>query len=222
MSKISVLFPSLVGALMVSLLPVQANAQTTSRPLQDWLTAQGGGYFWWTEPGSPNNFYIDYVNNYGAPLGLGTTLSGTVTERKLRNGQTQVSVKLHVQNAFGYAWRNDTGLALGHSYADVVGGKDPAVGDCLFSLDYVTSRKPGDPMTAAQDRHTWLPASRIVKIQIVAELDGTLRASFGVPDGTPGKAQTTQVGLYGVSAWNSGSDYFPAEHINIFPTGPSK
>ncbi len=46
--------------------------------------------------------------------------------------------------------------------------------------------------------------------------------SFGVPDGTPGKAQTTQVGLYGVTAWNSGSDYFPAEHINIFPTGANK
>ncbi len=53
-----------------------------------------------------------------------------------------------------------------------------------------------------------------------SQADGELRAAFGVPDGTPGRVEVVQTGLFfAASKANSTSrvalDAFPAESINL-------
>jgi len=64
------------------------------------------------------------------------------------------------------------------------------------------------------------PDYTLNKLSLVASASGPLRAAYGVPNGTPGRLQLTQRGLYDVSGLsNNGQDNaFPAEHINITVT----
>ena len=40
------------------------------------------------------------------------------------------------------------------------------------------------------------PTVEMVMLSFEAHADGTLREEFGVPDGTPGRAQITEIGLF--------------------------
>ena len=52
-----------------------------------------------------------------------------------------------------------------------------------------------------------------------AHAEGTLREAFGVPDGTPGRAQTTQIGLFPPGS-GATADAYPAEHITLKIVSP--
>jgi len=46
-----------------------------------------------------------------------------------------------------------------------------------------------------------------------------LRPDFGVPDGTPGRVETTQIGRFTLPSQSPKYDGFPAEHILIRQVG---
>jgi hypothetical protein len=63
------------------------------------------------------------------------------------------------------------------------------------------------------------PGQVLEKLLFVVNADGTLRAAFGVPDGTPGSAHTTQRGLFTVPGEGIPADRFPTERVEFRATG---
>ena len=56
-------------------------------------------------------------------------------------------------------------------------------------------------------------------VQFSAKASGELRAAFGVPEGTPGRATVVQTGVYMASGKGATADGFPAEMINLQKVG---
>jgi hypothetical protein len=136
---------------------------------------------------------------------LGTTFSGTVTERPLADGTAEVHVVLHTDNAFAIGRDLITfAILFGHSVPQVVAGADVAIGSCDYDLTFVNAA-PGAPLP---DLATTTMTFKSLLFRGRAE--GTLRATFGVPDGTPGRGYVVQNGLLEVPAT---ADGWPAELI---------
>jgi len=63
------------------------------------------------------------------------------------------------------------------------------------------------------------PGQEVRVISFRATASGPLRANFGVPDGTPGRAVVTQTGLF-MSKWKGATaDGFPAERVDLYVLG---
>jgi hypothetical protein len=226
MTARSRLFAVAVGLIALSGLAASASAQTTKRPLADWLgpnLAEPIGIIW-TEPSNPTWAFIDYFGRNASIVGLnlGSTFEGQVTEKARKDGRADVRVVMHARKVLSYAY--DTSIAayvFGHFASQVATGSDPALADVLLTVDFVNVA-PGAPLPSLA-RLSFFPSPdyALNKLSLVASADGTLRAAYGVPDGTPGRLQLTQRGLYDVSGLpNNGQDNnFPAEHINITVTG---
>jgi hypothetical protein len=220
-SGLSMLLVAAAAVGILALSPATAEAQATQRPIQDFVTPNLTGGDWsWYEPATNKYMYIDYFgrNNAAYNLNLGTTVDGTVTERPLRDGTAHVHVVMHAANALSYGWDASlpapfaNQLVFGHTVAQVLGGDDAGLGDVILTVDFINSA-PGAPLPN-------ITAVPLEKISMVVTADGTLRAAFGVPDGTPGMAHTTQRGLYTAPGLpNNGQDYFPAEHVDFWATG---
>jgi hypothetical protein len=108
----------LAGVAAVLLAPLTF-AQTTQRPISDFLETQGtfcfpikgGGcllfvppvpnFVGFTDPTSNRAVSVDYAGLANACFGnaFGTTMSGVITERALANGQAEDTVLLHTKNA---------------------------------------------------------------------------------------------------------------------------
>ncbi len=85
---------------------------------------------------------------------------------------------------------------FGHRAADVIAGKDAALGDSLFKIVFINTA-PGAPLPDLEQFFVApLPGQELKSLYIYARADGTLRAAFGVADGTPGRATVTQTGLF--------------------------
>jgi hypothetical protein len=183
----------------------------------------------WSDPRTAVFSLVDYAGLVDGILGgaLGTSMSGSINEIPLADGRAEVSILLHTQNAF--VWASDIStsfpgpILFGNSLAEVLNGKDPALGDSLLQVTFKNTA-PGAPLpdliqllfcpTAGQELTTLSFRARAV---------GTLRAASGVSDGTPGRLEITQAGLIGIAGQvNSNSrvalDAFPADHITIQPT----
>lgn len=172
----------------------------------------------WFDPATNDALRIDgyFKLNTFFNLGLPTTITGKVTARDLGDGTEQVTVALHVRNAFCQGLNFNTAPAtplFGYSPPQVAAGIGPAgIGDTTYRLVYAP--QPAGQFDAFGDVDFWFGTARC---------EGVLRAGSGYPEGTPGFGQTTQTGVIspGVPVCDllGGEDCFPAEKVQFKPLG---
>ncbi len=184
----------------------------------------------WVEPSTLRFVLVDYAGLANAIVGgaFGTTLDGSINEVPLADGRAEVSVYLHTKNAF--TWASDISTSFpgptlfGHRLDEVIAGGDYALGESYLNLTFKNS-EPGAPLPdLIQLIFCPEPGQELESIAFRARANGTLRAAFGVADGTAGRLEVTQTGLVAIAGTaNSNSrvalDAFPAEKIIIQPTG---
>ena len=196
-------------------------AGTTQRPIQQFVAAQTSQLVWF-DPETENTIFLDYAGRTDSQfqLGLGTTTDGTITDRALPDGRARVHVVLHTRSAFTTGGFNFSSIGVfGHSVGQVLGGADAALGDSVLTVDFINTA-PGAAMpNLVQLIFNPQPGQVVEKLLLVINADGTLRAAFGVPDGTPGSAHTTQRGLFTVPGEGIPADLFPSERVEFRATG---
>lgn len=235
-----------VAVIMGLALTTSSLSQAASiRPISDFLSTQGtfdlGVLF---EPPVPNyggwsdlkgHFaLVDYAgvaNNWLIGQGgtsLGTSFSGTIIENPLPDGRAEVSVSLHtkkaltfVANGFNFGAEE---LLFGFRAQDVLAGAPASLADCFLQLKFINTA-PGAPLPdLIQLIFAPTAEQQLQVMSFRADASGTLRAAFGVPDGTPGRATVIQTGLLEVAGKASphsrvARDAFPAELINLMVVG---
>lgn len=216
------------ACLFASLMAATALAQTTTRPISDFVNGQHtyGTYFIvaWQDPTNHRYLFIDYagkMNQYIVTHGgtdLGTTISGTILERPLSDGKAEVTVILHIENGLTFASQTTaSNYVFGHTPLQVAAGADPALGSINFQFKF-TNSAPGAPIPDLVDIIFLQGTEGFNKLNAIAR--GTFRGTYGVPDGTPGFVQSTDVGvLQSKGSGGPRGDFFPAEHIDFHVNG---
>lgn len=187
---------------------------TIQRPIEDFINAQNSWYSW-NEPETGNVFTLDYLGRWNDTfaLSLGTTWTGTVTEHPLADGRARVRVELRTENALTYVTYPGLGVVFGHSLGNVIAGMEAGLGSSTLTVDFINTA----PLAPLPDITAFNAPGRVLnKLSFNAKATGTLRASFGVPDGTPGMARTNQRGLFGVPGMPP-NDVFPVEFVRAYP-----
>ncbi len=207
------------------LIPTQLLAQTQQLPISAFLDAQPAtAQTFWSDPAGGGLIGFDAfgTRNQAFGLGLPTTFSGSVMVDDLGNGTERVTVELHTQDAlcFGFVGADP---AFGRSPTEVAGGAAPSVGDGYVELGF--TQPTGAPLPRFGLIIFSVPpiVLETVRGTILCQ-HGELRSGSGFPDGAPGFAQTTQVGVFqtGVPAGcppEQDGDCFPAEKVQFKPTG---
>lgn len=215
------------------------------RPIEDFLDAQGTLPFpaelqslGWTDPetvrfaqvdftGQANKWIEEESDNRDDPISLGTETEGKVIERPLPDGHAEVTVLLHTKNALTWVVELESlvqpidpysdYLVFGNRALDVLDGADPALGESFLKWVFINDA-PGDPLPDLLAEIVVGPTVEMIMLSFEAHADGTLREAFGVPDGTPGRAQVTEIGLFPPGK-GATADGWPAEHINLKVVG---
>ena len=239
-----------IAALLISAV-ASADGPAKKLPLSAFLDTQGSqniyippvpDYFGWVAPPpgvkTPALSYVggnsascDYaglanewlIDNGGADLG--TSISGSVTERPLSDGRILVHVELHAVNALTFGMRitaPDFGnfatdpLIFGARAQDVLLGATPGIGECHASFTWKQS-----PGALVDFNHTEGNASfEYVDLSFRANANGPLTALAGYgPDGTPGHLIISQTGFFRTTFKGATADAFPAEFVEVRATG---
>jgi hypothetical protein len=219
-----------------------------NRPLSDFLNTQGStninvppvpDYLGWIAPAprvkTPTDSYVggnsaacDYAglaNRWLVQRGhpsLGTSFTGSVTERKLSDGRILVQVELHTTNALTYGERiteepfgnfDTDPLIFGAKAQDVLAGATPGIGECHASFAW--KQNPGPLVDLCFDTsYEWVTYS----FRASAKGPLTELAGYG-PDGTPGHLMVSQTGLFRTRFQGATADAFPAEFVEVRGTG---
>jgi hypothetical protein len=231
-----------------------ADGPARQRLLSDFLDTQGSttifnppvpDYLGWTAPPpgvkTPAPSYVggngaacDYAglaNEWLMANGypdLGTSFSGSVTERSLSDGRIQVQVELHTKNALTWATRNTTPpfgnqavdpVIFGARPQDVLAtGAIPGIGECHASFAW--KQAPG-PLLDLDAAFTFgAPGFEPVDLSFRAMADGPLTAAAGLgPDGTPGHLFISQTCFFRTSFKGATADACPAEYVEVRAIG---
>lgn len=254
----------LLGLVAISgtkMTPARA-VQSVDRPLSDFIGAQGtttcftppapsqlGGSSALNKP--PVRFALaDYTGltaeylSANFDISLGTTVSGTVSERPLADGRALVTVNLHTRDALTWAINfdpsapasqfNNNPLLFGSRAQDLIADPTltPALADVHLRAVF-TIPAPGAPLpdlvciNQGPDCPNVAPCPEGFEIDFLtfqANAEGPLHALAGLgPEGTPGRLTMTQIGLI-KPAINNGfkgalADAFPVEKIELRATG---
>ena len=229
--------------------PTTGLTKTTMRSIDEFVAAQGtfcfddgnGGcllfvppvanFLGWSQPKEARAASVDYAGladryitqESGGTKSLGTTFSGSVTERELSDGRVLISVDLHTRNALswavkGFDYAHGT-LLYGRRAPEVLAGATASLSDSHLKVEF-TMPKAGEPLPdllkvlADPD-----PGMSVRSMQFVSSGEGQLRSAYGVPDGTPGRLQVTQTGIFHGSGRGALADGYPAEHVKLSTTG---
>jgi hypothetical protein len=164
---------------------------------------------------------FDYAGLSEGPLGgrLGTTFSGSILERTLKDGSVIITIHLRTSNALVYvipfdptSSENQFGeneLIFGTRATDVLAGAQPALGDSTFMLEF-TNSAPGLPIP---DFEQLLFAPEPGQALLSATFEGSATGFFA--DGTPGKVHVIEKGIFDNGFHGALADGFPAEFINL-------
>jgi hypothetical protein len=239
-------------------------AQVIKRPLSDFLDAQGSTTCftpparaqlgWGTGLNKTNGVanltpprfaLIDYTGLEGKYLkdngfDVGTTVSGTVSERPLADGRALVTVDLHTKNALGWALQDQNDFntdppVFGSRVSDVRSGKPPALGDAHFNAVFANTA-PGAPLpdlvciqaAFCSDLKPCPTGFELENMSIQASITGLLHAPalpdpVSWPEGAAGRLAVQQLILIHAAAQNGGSgplsDASPVEAIDLKPIG---
>lgn len=217
---------------LLALATAPAFAATTHRSIMDFVNAQGQVSF--GPPGTQQvagvadfvgftdtkrNLAIsaDYAGLADKALhgALGTTFAGDITESDAPGGRILVHVVLHTENELMWVIHfdfNDTTtnqfglnpLLFGARPADILNGATPALGGSMLTLDFLTDKR-GAPLPDLE--YLAFQTNDLLSVRFVAEGDGFF------PDGSAGKVQVTQVGIFNNGFHGAVGDGFPAENI---------
>lgn len=227
----------LVLALVVGL-PTMSWAQAEQRPIDEFLAAQRVGpdiidFTSWYDPVTWKEIQFDAFGTFNEAFGLNVlpTFNGRVTVRALADGRAHVSVLLQTTNGlcWGYQSADPTvpeisDNAFGSTPEAVALGKPAARGHGVLRIEF-TMPAPESPLPAYFDlvffgiSDYWLES-----VATVINCDGVLHAGSGYPEGIPGKARTTQTGLFttgvpGGCPPEKDASCFPAERVEFWPAG---
>ncbi len=236
----------IVGAtLVLTGLPNLAGASmpVMQRPISDFVGAQGTtnifippvpDYVAWID-NPPSVFAsVDYaglasdwlVANGGPDLG--TLTSGTVVERPLGDGSALVKVALNTANANSWVVPFPGDIAadptiFGYRAQDLLANPSltPALSHSEFRIDFKNTA-PGAALPDLVDAFILgnaAPGQELRFLAFRSNGDGPLHANFGVPEGTPGHLVVTQTGIFFTNFQGALSDGFPAERVDLHPTG---
>ena len=230
--------------LFVSATVVLAQGAAVQRPIEEFVDAQGTycidlgggeclliieplpnfmGWFSYSPDRAASVDYAGLVDDYwGGPFG--TTTQGTVTERPLPDGRAEVNVRLHTANAL--TWVADGGnfnnaLLFGQRYTDEPDDwAGAALGESLLQVKFINTA-PGAPLPDLVELFFFpQEGQEVLFVSFKARADGTLREEYGVPDGTPGRVQVNQTGLYMTHSAQAPDGYlWPVELINLQVVG---
>jgi len=225
----------LAGLVAAVLLAPLAFAQTTQRPISDFLQTQGtfcipngsGGCFLFTPP-VPNfvgwgdqagnmAVSVDYAGLANACSGnaFGTTMSGSITERALADGRAEDTVLLFTQNALTWAVQPEDfvngSVVFGHRWNTnspvcTLNGSSPTLGTSFLDIKF-TNTAPGAPLPDLMQL-LFSPASG----QGLVEYTFHANASGPLANGAPGMVTVVQTG-------NINRSNIQAAVINLRATG---
>ena len=117
----------------------------------------------------------------------------------------------------GFATRT---LWFGPRVRDVVAGADAALGQSFLQVKFVNTASGAPLPDLEQLFFAPEPSQEFPSfIQFTALADGTLRAAFGVADGTSGRATVTRTDLLITACKGATADAFPAECIDLQVVG---
>ena len=201
-------------------------AQTTNRPLSDFLSTQGStsnffppipDYIGWVN--NPNTTFalVDYAGlaaNYLAAHGgpsLGTTITGGVTETHLPDGTYEVNVTVNAQNALAWACPYPGNIQT-----------DPTV---FGSRANEILSNPALPvaLVSAQLKVTFITTTAGAPIPDITgpvpynlkKLAFSANGSGPVPGGGTKRLSVIQTGVFNTSFHGATADGYPAEKITI-------
>ena len=213
-TRISRNFAQLI--LIVIGLAGSASAQTQQFPITAWTDLLPPTFASnWFDPSSGNQVRFDTFGKLNGTfnLGLGTTVSGSVTLREIGDGMQQVVIHVHTTNGLCWGVNANNEPAFGYRPADVLNSAGPAaVGSTTWRITQYP--QPVGPI------RFWPIQSIIGNLSC----DGVLRAGSGYLEGTLGFARTTQTGL-GMTGVPGGcppggdADCFPADKVQFKATG---
>jgi hypothetical protein len=204
------------------------NAQTTSRPLSDWLSAQGTtstftppipDFVGWYDPTyfagvDYAGLAAQYLATHGGP-NLGTIVTGGVTETLQSDGTVEVTVTVNARNALAWAT-----LAAG----------DPATGPTVFgsrAVDLLTNPSAPIALVSSSLKITFTnPAPGAPLPDFMGFLTGavpftlknltyTCSGPGPLADGSPGRMTISQVGHFNTPFMGANADAFPVEKIKV-------
>jgi hypothetical protein len=164
---------------------------------------------------------VDYAGLADDATGgiLGTTFSGTVSERTLPDGRASIKVNLRTENALTWIVPfdpigtenqfRDNEVLFGVRAADVIAGAVPSLGTSRFVLEF-TNPAPGFPLP---DLNQLLfapePGQELLSVHFDAKADGTFA------DGSTGKVHVIERGIFDNGFHGAVGDGFPVELINL-------
>jgi hypothetical protein len=157
--------------------------------------------------------------------GKAPNISGTVTERALKDGRAEVTVLLHTKNANAWVIELDmAGDALdqiankntlfGHRPRDVAMGAGQALADSLLHAVFIIDH-PGAPLPDLVK----IGPPDLTFLAFTMSARGPLTEEYGVAESTPGKCTIVQTGWVGNGKGRALSDGFPVEDINLSVVG---
>jgi hypothetical protein len=241
--------PARVGA--------EAKSGATQRPIGDFLSAQGSTSIFippvpdliaWgtTFSDLPITFgWMDWAGVADAYLedavgiDLGTTTSGKVTERALKDGRAEVQVILHTRRALSWATLIDftephnpfleNPTIFGHRAQSLVDDPslDPALGESTFEATFINTAPGADlpDLVVAYNLGDPPPGFELLSLKFHGRANGSLA------DGSPGRLTIAQTGLKlntlvdceefpdDPRCKSALADGFPAEIVRVQPVG---
>jgi hypothetical protein len=199
----------LAVVLAAVLLAPLAFAQTTQRPISDFLEAQGtlcgsGGclfippvpnFVGWGDPVANLAVSVDYAGLANACFGnaFGTTTSGIITERALADGRAEDTVLLFTKNALTWVVQTfdfvNGPVVFGHRWNTnsptcTLNGESPALGTSFLHVKF-TNTAPGAPLP---DLLQLFSSGLVIEYVFQAHATGPLA------NGAPGMVTVAQTG----------------------------
>lgn len=201
-------------------------AQTTNRPLSDFLSTQGStiqyfppvpDFIGWTN-NNPQTLFAavdyagvvaNYLSSHGGP-NLGTTITGGITETLMANGTYEVVVNANAKNALAWAcdvsniFTNPTVFGSRGSALASNPNLPYAVVNSSLKVTFITTAA-GAPIPDL----TGSAPYNLKNMKFAADGSGP------VPGGGTKKLTVTQSGVFNTAGKGATADAFPAEKITI-------
>jgi len=220
-------FAVLAVASLIAVSPCPA--QTTERPLSDWLNAQGTtsgftppipDFLGWYDPTyfaavDYAGLAANYLATHGGPS-LGTSLTGSVVETLLPDGTVEVTVSVNARNALAWATLNASGdpatapTVIGSRAVDLLTNPSAPIALVNSSLKLTfTNPAPGAPLP---DMMGWITGTIPFTIK---NLTYSSNGSGAVPGGGNARLHIIQVGNFNTQFLGANADGFPVEKISV-------
>jgi hypothetical protein len=215
------------------------SAQTVHRSIDEFVAAQGtfciddgaGGcvlfvppvanFVGWTDTKNFLGASVDYAGLADDALGgiLGTSFSGTVKEKPLKDGRAHIVVDLRTENANTWiipfdptSAENQFGeneLIFGARVTDIMDGAVPALGSSRLQLEF-TNPSPGFPLPDFEQLlFAPEPGQELLSVYFSASADGTYAT------GETGKIHVIERGIFDNGFHGALGDGFPVELIQL-------